>query len=111
MILTGTATVPAASGEGRPAASGTGLSVSQCLGRQPLPLQRSGEQRKDTCPAAFAHVGFKVSRSQSDARSGGAWETQAQPAAWGSQAGRSHTSHAAKRHVPAPHEGQMEPIQ
>ena len=64
-----------------------------------------------TCPAAFAHVGFKVSRSQSDARSGGAWETQAQPAAWGSQAGRSHTSHAAKRHVPAPHEGQMEPIQ
>lgn len=32
-------------------------------GRLFLPLPRPGEQRKDTCPAALAQGGFKVSRS------------------------------------------------
>ena len=55
MIRTGTATVPAALGEGRPAASGTGLSGSHPFGRHSWTLPRPGEQRKDACPAALAH--------------------------------------------------------
>lgn len=64
--MTGTATMPAALGEGRPAAFGTGLSRSHSFGRRPLTLPRPGEQRKDTCVAAPALTGFlafKVSRS------------------------------------------------
>lgn len=34
------------------------------FGRQILTLPRPGEQRKDACPAAHAHGGFKASRSQ-----------------------------------------------
>lgn len=66
MTLTGTATVPAALGEGRPAAFGTGLSRSHPFGRRPLTLPRPGEQRKDTCVVAAAQAGsltLKVSRS------------------------------------------------
>lgn len=66
MIRTGTATMPAALGEGRPAASGTGLSGSHLFGRQFLTLPRPGGKRKDTCVAAATKVGLmtlKVSRS------------------------------------------------
>jgi hypothetical protein len=64
--VTGPATMPAASGEGRPAAFGWGLSGSHPFGRRSLTLPRPGEQRKDTCPAADPlgeFGGFKVSRS------------------------------------------------
>ena len=58
MTLTGTATMPAALGEGRPAAFGTGLSRSHPFGRRPLTLPRPGEQRKDTCGAATGNARF-----------------------------------------------------
>ena len=54
--MTGTATMPAALGEGRPAAFGTGLSRSHSFGRRPLTLPRPGEQRKDTCVAVPGSV-------------------------------------------------------
>ena len=67
MIQTGTATVPAALGEERPAAFGTGLSGRSYPGRRPcVTLPRPGEQRKDACLAATvsaALMGFKASRS------------------------------------------------
>lgn len=66
MILTGIVTMPAAPGEGRAAASGTGSPRSHAFGRHSLTLPRPGEQRKDACPAAgpaMGDGGFKASRS------------------------------------------------
>lgn len=66
MILTGTATMPAALGEGRAAAFGTGSPRSSLFGRHSLTLPRPGEQRKGACPAAGPAMddgGFKAAWS------------------------------------------------
>lgn len=56
MILTGTATVPAALGKREPAALGITAPRSSLKGRHPLTLTRPGEQRKDICAAVPGRV-------------------------------------------------------